>query len=202
MIEVLESHSEYQYVSGKQPFAFCWASRQIVMYVKNISSAYFANEDITRAQLPKRSHFDIIKNDKDALFVFLGYDSFNDVFVTWSPEDDKPRINTKANVSFYSRRETQEKARATSGIAVGYLKDGAKYVAGALSALPEYLSNIDHYFPSQDKIEDGVDSLCSLVAQKYKCSNSMLKAVEEVLNRYPNYYSPSEIAEIIRKYLL
>ena len=51
----------------------------------------------------------MIKNDKDALFVFLGYDSFNDVFVTWSPEDVKPRINTKANVSFYSYEEKHKR---------------------------------------------------------------------------------------------
>lgn len=198
--KVLEPHREYKYISGRQPFAFYWASRRMVMYIKNMSSAYFANEDITRAQLPKRNHFDMIKNDKDALFVFIGYDSFNDVFVTWPPEDVKPRINTKANVSFYSRREIQEKARATSGIVVGYLKDGSKFMAGALSALPEYLSNIDYYFPSHDEIKDDLDLFCSKVAQKYKDSYSMLDAVEEVLNRFPDY-SPSEIAEIIERHL-
>ena len=61
----------------------------------------------TRAQLPKRDLFDEIKKSPN-IFIFLGYDQENDVFVCWDFNVAKERLNVGKSVSFYSRISYQE----------------------------------------------------------------------------------------------
>ena len=70
------------------------------VYLKNVT--YAGNpypENHTRAQLPKHDDFNRIKSS-DERFLFLGYDSSNDVFVCWDPSKAKARLNAKNYVFF------------------------------------------------------------------------------------------------------
>jgi hypothetical protein len=45
--------------------------------------------------------------NSDIPFIILGYDKDNEIFVNWNPLEIKRRLNTKANVSLYSKLSVQ-----------------------------------------------------------------------------------------------
>lgn len=105
---VLEKSSDFEYINGVQPFLMTFKGEQFYVYVKNLSSAYFADRpDTTRAQLPQKDEFNNIKSSSIP-FIFLGYDRINDVLVCWNFRLVKERLNERKSVSFYSRKFYQE----------------------------------------------------------------------------------------------
>jgi len=80
-VETLNEIDSFSYLDGN-PFSISIYGNEFYVFLKNISPAYFANSpDITRVQLPFSDHF--IKIQKDGkLFIILGYDAANDVFVS------------------------------------------------------------------------------------------------------------------------
>ena len=100
-------NEKFTFISGIQPFKINFDTRKYFIYIKNISSAYFKNRpDVNRAQLPMREEFNFIKKS-DIPFIFLGYDEENDIYVCWDYFIAKHRLNSKDNVSFYSRQSWQ-----------------------------------------------------------------------------------------------
>lgn len=124
-IETLNELDEFSYEEGN-PFLIKIGSTIFFVFLKNLSSAYFKNPDITRVQLPYSDHFSKIFKE-DVPFIILGYDVDNDIYVSWNPENVKERLNAKSNVSLYSRFSTQGQVK-TDKFKFGYLTNGEKFV--------------------------------------------------------------------------
>ncbi len=121
--------------------------KDFYIYIKTVT--YAGNpypQNTTRAQLPFREEFDEIKKS-DSIFLFLGYDVDNEVFVCWDPIKTKERLNEKQYVSFFSRLNMQEKV-TKGNILSAYLQNNLKYVLFKLSDLSFFLLNINRYFPN------------------------------------------------------
>lgn len=123
-IETLNELDEFSYEEGN-PFLIKIGTEKYFVFLKNLSSAYFKNADITRVQLPYSDHFSKIFK-ADIPFIILGYDVENDIVVSWNPENVKERLNAKSNVSLYSRYSLQEQVK-TDEFRFGYLTNGEKY---------------------------------------------------------------------------
>ena len=94
---------------AKNPCHIMFEGVEYYIYVKNLSSAYFSNPDVSRAQLTGVDTLLQIK-ESDALFILLGYDSDNRVFAAWNPHVAKQRIGTASSPSLYSRFSWQKEA--------------------------------------------------------------------------------------------
>ena len=121
--------------------------KDFYIYIKTVT--YAGNpypRNTTRAQLPSREEFNDIKNS-DAVFLFLGYDVDNEVFVCWDPVKTKERLNEKQYVSFFSRLNMQTEVRKGK-ILSAFLQNDLKYVLFKLNDLSFFLLNIKRYFPN------------------------------------------------------
>lgn len=124
-IETLNELEEFSYEEGN-PFLIKIGTVKYFVFLKNLSSAYFKNPDITRVQLPYSDHFSKIFK-ADIPFVILGYDVDNDIVVSWNPKNVKERLNAKGNVSLYSRFSLQAQVRSDE-FQFGYLTNGEKFI--------------------------------------------------------------------------
>jgi hypothetical protein len=146
MREVLDQTDDFIYISGVQPFLMSFINQKYYVYVKNLSSAYFSDRDkTTRAQLPIRPEFDSIKSSNYP-FIFLGYDSINDVFVCWNYHIAKERLNVGKSVSFYSRSFFQSEVKDGELVRKS-LKNGDTPVLFKRSSLIDFFRKIDSFFP-------------------------------------------------------
>ena len=125
-IESLQGVDEFSYEDGN-PFLIKIGKNQYFLFVKNLSPAYFKNSpDVTRVQLPYSSHFSKIFKS-DIPFIIFGYDVDTDSIVAWNPNRIKERLNTKSNVSLYSRNSLQVQVKENE-FKFGYLNNGEKIV--------------------------------------------------------------------------
>lgn len=150
--EVMDNSSEFNFISGTQPFLMSYKDEEFYIYIKNVSSAYFSDRDkTTRAQLPIKPEFDRIKKSK-RIFVFLGYDGLNDVYVCWNFHVAKERLNVGKSVSFYSRSFFQ--SEVTEGkFTRQQLKNGDVPVFFKRSDLIKFFNEIHSFFPDSTNIE-------------------------------------------------
>lgn len=157
MVSELKHSKKFEYISGIQPFQMRYADISYFVYVKNLSSAYFKDRpDTTRAQLPIKEEFEEIKNSPYR-FVFLGYDSCNDVLVCWNYNVAKSRLNEKKSVSFYSRKEFQE--RVSDGEFVRLkLKNGDEPILFKRTSIIDFFEKIDEFF-ANDYLEGNTSTL-------------------------------------------
>lgn len=117
------------------------------VYVKVLSSAHFKrSEDVWRAQLPQHDEFDKMKN-ASIPFIFLGYDSENDVYATWNPHVVKQRLNEAKYVSCYSRLSGQQEAHDEDKFVRKRLNNDGEVLIFPRSKLNSYLVNFASYFP-------------------------------------------------------
>ncbi len=108
VLDAFQKAPGFRYQSGVQPFLITYNDNPYYIYIKNLSSAYFRERpDTTRAQLPIKEEFEVIKKMPHP-FIFLGYDQNNDVLVCWNHHIVKQRLNAAKSVSFYSRKFFQE----------------------------------------------------------------------------------------------
>lgn len=143
--EIAKSCSFERLGDKGNPYHLMFDGREFYVYVKNLSSAHFANKDVWRAQLTGLDILIKIK-ESDAMFVMLGYDSDNEVYATWNPYMTKQRIGTAASPSFYSRRSLQEEAGKTNDFIFRELKNDGGVLIFPKELLVDFLSNIDKYF--------------------------------------------------------
>lgn len=152
--EQMSYESSFAVIDSSTPILVSFHEETFYVYIKNISSAYFDNPDITRAQLPIKKEFEKVK-ESDFKIVFLGYDSVNEVFVTWNPYYVKQRVNTRGSVSFYSRESQQQEAgKFHTEI---YFKDshGNDVYAVSQEKIPELLSKIFRIFKNEEYVAVG-----------------------------------------------
>ena len=114
-IESLEECDSFRIIDGLNPFHIMLNGKELYIYIKNLSPAYFTNPDVWRVQLPKKEEFETIK-EGNIDFVLLGYDADNDVYTTWHPKWTKQRLNNGESVSFYSRLSLQEEVASSQDI--------------------------------------------------------------------------------------
>ncbi len=165
--------------------------------------------DNYRAQLPKRIYFEEVKKSK-GLFFFVGYDDINDVFVTWDPIKTKSRLNTKTNVSLFSRLSSQQKV-VRGNIDVKILTNGDLYVLFKAEDIIFFLRKYQEYFPetigsSTTVTNSNIEIITSNQALKYwldeaiKANYSVLD-IMTLISQYINL-SIQNVILLIRDYAL
>ena len=141
----------FSLITGIQPFKISFISKEYFVYIKNISSAYFKNRpDVNRAQLPIREEFYFIKKS-NIPFIFLGYDSDNDVYVCWDFYIAKARLNVQNNVSFYSRQSWQNQVQENEFLRK-VLTNGDKVVLFKRKFVIDFFEQIDTFFEEKTTI--------------------------------------------------
>lgn len=183
MLKVLNQHSGFRYIDGVQPFSVIFDKKKYFVYIKNLSSAYFKDRpDTTRAQLPIRDEFEQIKLS-DSPFIFLGYDSNNDVLVCWNFHIVKNRLNEKKSVSFYSRQYFQDEV-VTDEFLRKELKNSDKPVLFKRKNLIEFFQNIDAFFPideDKDSIEHIKETSDIITDNPFVENGKIFKIIEQDL---------------------
>ena len=144
-IESLEECDFFRIIDGLNPFHIMLNSKELYIYIKNLSPAYFTNPDVWRVQLPKKEEFDTIK-EGEIDFVLLGYDADNDVYTTWHPKWTKQRLNNGESVSFYSRLSLQEEVASSQDIKRLSLNNDGEVIAFPREHLEFILSNLKTFF--------------------------------------------------------
>lgn len=144
-IESLEDSDSFKIIDGLNPFHIMLNGKELYIYIKNLSPAYFTNPDVWRVQLPKKDEFEVIK-ESDIDFVLLGYDADNGVYTTWHPKWTKQRLNIGESVSFYSRLSLQEEAASTQDIKRLSLNNEGEVIAFHREHLEFLLSNLKNFF--------------------------------------------------------
>ena len=144
-IESLEECDSFRIIDGLNPFHIMLNGKEIYIYIKNLSPAYFSNPDVWRVQLPKKEEFDTIK-EGEIDFVLLGYDANNDVYTTWHPKWTKQRLNNGESVSFYSRLSLQNEVASSQDIKRLSLNNDGEVIAFPREHLEFILSNLKTFF--------------------------------------------------------
>lgn len=155
--QVLSNSVSYRNIGiSENPCHFLFNGIEFYAYIKNLSSAHFKGSvDIWRAQLTYVRGLDEVKFS-DATFIFLGYDAVNNVYATWNPFKAKQRIGTASSPSFYSRFSLQQEANSSHTFQKKVLSNNFEVLVFATELLPEYLVNIDKFFPdSSDYVAVG-----------------------------------------------
>ena len=144
-IESLEECDSFRIIDGLNPFHIMLNGKELYIYIKNLSPAYFSNPDVWRVQLPKKEEFDTIK-EGEIDFVLLGYDADNDVYTTWHPKWTKQRLNNGESVSFYSRLSLQKEVASSQDIKRLSLNNDGEVIAFPREHLEFILSNLKTFF--------------------------------------------------------
>ena len=202
MREVLDQSLDFQYISGFQPFFMSYADKKYHVYIKNVSSAYFSDRDkTTRAQLPIKPEFDLIKSSPYQ-FIFLGYDGLNDVLICWNYNIAKERLNVGKSVSFYSRTFFQSEVKEGEFVRKR-LKNGDFPVLFKRSFLIEFFKKIDTFFPKEQISIFNYNTFISKINYEEKFKTFLLmnkKLSDKSISNYSNALS-GRITEGIKKYL-
>lgn len=131
---------------AKNPCHIMFEGVEYYIYIKNLSSAYFSNPDVSRAQLTGVDTLLPIK-ESDALFILLGYDSDNHVFAAWNPHVAKQRIGTASSPSLYSRFSWQKEAMEQGDFITRELKNDGSVLLFPKENISLFLGNIEMFFP-------------------------------------------------------
>jgi hypothetical protein len=133
---------------GGNPFIIKIKSKRYYIFLKNLSPSYFINSpDVTRVQLPFSPHFEKIFSS-EIPFIILGYDVDNDTFVCWNPKKTKERLNSKSNVSLYSRASLQANIKK-SEFKSGFLANGEKIILFRRTSLCTFFDELPYLFSSE-----------------------------------------------------
>jgi hypothetical protein len=143
-VETLNQLGDFNY-EDNNPFLVKIGGKSYFVFLKNLSSAaYKKYPNNTRVQLPASSHFAKISTT-NIPFVILGYDVDYDVMVSWNPQKVKDRLNTKSNVSLYSRESLQENVRENE-FKQAFLSNGEKLILFKRPMLVSFFDNLEQLF--------------------------------------------------------
>ncbi len=184
ILAVLANHPGFQYIEGVQPFSILFDKKKYVVYVKNLSSAYFKDRPgTTRAQLPIRDEFENIKQS-DTPFIFFGYDNNNDVLVCWNFHIVKERLNEKKSVSFYSRQYFQDEVTSDEFLRKE-LKNADKPVLFKRKNLIDFFNQIETFFPVDENETLQTDTPATQEEENpYTANGKIFKIIEpELINQ-------------------
>lgn len=175
-IETLNELDEFSYEEGN-PFLINIGQKKYFVFLKNLSPAYFkASPDVTRVQLPYSEHFlKILK--ADIPFIILGYDVDTDTVVSWNPKKIKERLNTKSNVSLYSRHSLQEEVNKNE-FKFGYLSNGEKIVLFKRDNLINFFGVVKDIF-NDHQLKDEVFSVKTINEPAVDFVNNKLVSITD-----------------------
>lgn len=143
----MEVSATFKFIGeAKNPCHIMFEGVEYYIYIKNLSSAYFSNPDVSRAQLTGVDTLLQIKQS-DALFILLGYDSDNQVFAAWNPHVAKQRIGTASSPSLYSRFSWQKEAVEQGDFITRELKNDGSVLLFPKEYICLFLGNIEMFFP-------------------------------------------------------
>lgn len=148
--EMSESPSFKHLDNSINPCHVVFQGTEFYVYIKNLSSAYFTNKNVCRAQLTDIDSLKSIK-ESDSLFILLAYYQENDTFAVWNPHIAKQRIGTAKSPSFYSRLTLQDDAAAKHNFVSLELKNDGSVLAFPREYILAFMSNIKNYFPDTSK---------------------------------------------------
>ena len=225
-LEGLTQYPEFKVHGESNPLRIEFNGRAYMLFFKCIS--YAGNPyplNTTRAQLPFREEFNTLE-DSD-IFLFLGYDIENDLYVCWDPIKTRSRLNQKAYVSFFCRKSLQDSV--TEGeIKSGRLTNGDAYVLFKRSDVCSFFEMLELNFPGiQLKDEDAQNVYCLvsatepvegylddiktdtsiqlMVDQLLAEGKSKLSIVSECMNTYGSYYFRMRFidwAKVVQDYMI
>jgi hypothetical protein len=207
-LDGIHDYPEFQVQSNSNPLRLSFNGQSFMVFFKCIS--YAGNpypKNTTRAQLPFREEFNTL--NKDELFLFLGYDTENDLYVCWDPTKTRARLNQKSYVSFFCRKSLQDSV-VEGEIKNGRLTNGDEYVLFKRSDTSSFFEMIGLHFPNIKKsetevietlpinatepVEGFLDDISSdsgvqlLVDQLISQNRSKLDIVSECMNSYGSYF--------------
>lgn len=146
-VSEMDASATFKFIDGqKNPCHIMFEGVEYYIYIKNLSSAYFSNPDVSRAQLTGVDTLLQIKKT-EALFILLGYDSDNQVFAAWNPHVAKQRIGTASSPSLYSRFSWQKEAVEQGDFITRELKNGGSVLLFPQEYISLFLANIEMFFP-------------------------------------------------------
>jgi hypothetical protein len=225
-LDAIKPYPEFVAQGISNPLRLHFNGIAYVLFFKCVSYAghpYPLNT--TRAQLPYREEFNhILPNE---VFLFLGYDVDNDLYVCWDPNKTRSRLNQKSYVSFFCRKSLQDSV--TEGdIQHGRLTNGDLYVLFKRSDVCSFFEMIGLHFPgltdnstkqvvtpqvdqSTEQVEGFLDDINSdvslqlIVDQLLSEGRSKLEIVSTCMNTYGAYYHNMRFidwANVVDKYLI
>lgn len=146
-VSEMNASATFKFIDGqKNPCHIMFEGVEYYIYIKNLSSAYFSNPDVSRAQLTGVDTLLQIK-ETEALFILLGYDSDNRVFAAWNPHVAKQRIGTASSPSLYSRFSWQKEAVEQGDFITRELKNDGSVLLFPQEYISLFLANIEMFFP-------------------------------------------------------
>ena len=178
----------------------------------------------TRAQLPCHDDFNSISENE--VFLFLGYDVDNDLYVCWDPIKTRSRLNQKSYVSFFCRKSLQDSV--TEGeIKTGRLTNGDSYVLFKRTDVCSFFEMLELNFPglrvknvdipdieepvlATEPVEGFLDeietdsSVQLMVDQLISEAKTKLAIVSECMNTFGAYYYKMRFidwANVVEKYI-
>jgi hypothetical protein len=200
-VETLNDIKSFSYEVGN-PFLIKIYQQQYFVFLKNLSPAYFKKSpDITRVQLPFSDHFDKIFKE-NIPFVILGYDIDNDTIVSWNPSKTKDRLNSKRNVSLYSRNSLQSNINENE-FKTGTLTNGEKIILFRRENLDVFFKNIFVLFvdnQTEIKIKEDLVSEPTLIFYPDKLSEIKEIRILSVINPLLEKNRVLEAVEVCTKY--
>ena len=134
------------------------------VFLKNISPAYFDNKDISRIQIAKTMHFELIRK-QNKICIPVGYDLANNIYVVWNPYIFLERINEKMNISIYSRVSEQKKAIKRDCLDFKLSNQELVFAVNP-KFIGIFLSNFNEYFKTKNYIKQGVSGPKDLVKKE------------------------------------
>lgn len=153
----IQCYPEFQILERGNPLKLLFSGRSFMIYFKCASYAGKPYpQNTTRAQLPRRPEFDNVTEED--VFLFIGYDIDNDVFICWDPIKTKKRLNQKSYVSFFSRKSLQNSV-LPGEIKEGYLTNGDKFVLFNRKDIASFFEMIGVHFPELFPHHSGGDTI-------------------------------------------
>ena len=182
--------------SEANPFKLIMDGIEYFIFIKNISPAYYVNSpDITRVQLPTSKRFNEILYS-DNIFLILGFDLRNDVFVSWDPIKVKERLNKKRNISLFSRLHLQSDVKPNE-IKEGFLSNGDKIALFKREKLNYFLVNLENFYkvetkkiPNQNSLDIDLNDFEEMkkTVKPLLSNNNVLLALKTLGDKYKNHY--------------
>lgn len=222
-LDGLRPYPEFRVLSESNPLRIEFDGRAFMIFLKCISYAgkpYPSNT--TRAQLPFKEEFNSLKENE--LFLFLGYDVDNDLYVCWDPMKTRLRLNLRSYVSFFCRKSLQDSV-LVGEIKTGRLTNGDTYVLFKRSDICSFFEMLELHFPNLrthkeiksligetttetiegylDEIE--TDSSVQLMVDQFIAEGgTKLAIVSSCMNEFGTYYNKMRFidwAKVVENYL-
>lgn len=224
-LDGIKEYPEFQINNDSNPLMLTFNGQTFMLFFKCIS--YAGNpypKNTTRAQLPCRDEFNSLQASD--IFLFLGYDTENDLYVCWDPVKTRSRLNQKSYVSFFCRKSLQDSV-VEGEIKDGRLTNGDAYVLFKRSDVSSFFEMIYLHFPhlktaeniediekipvaATEPIEGYLDDVSSepgiqlLVDEMLSRGENKLDIVSECMNNHGAYFYKMRFidwAKIIDRYI-